>query len=109
MLDIKKIKLIVIERLKPLNPSKIILFGSYAYGTPNEQSDIDLCIVENKVISKIKEKRKIRNLLKDIKVAKDILVVDNEYYINHSDENLINTTLYDVRTKGEVLYEKEWF
>lgn len=25
-----------IEELKPLNPDKIILFGSYAYGTPTE-------------------------------------------------------------------------
>ena len=24
---------------------KIILFGSHAYGTPNEDSDFDLCIV----------------------------------------------------------------
>jgi predicted nucleotidyltransferase len=29
----------VAERFKP---DKIILFGSYAYGTPNENSDIDI-------------------------------------------------------------------
>ena len=26
-------------------PEKIILFGSYAYGTPNEDSDVDLLVV----------------------------------------------------------------
>jgi predicted nucleotidyltransferase len=26
-------------------PDKIILFGSYAYGTPHEESDIDLMVV----------------------------------------------------------------
>src|SRR5271168_3193835 len=26
-------------------PNKIILFGSYAYGTPNEDSDVDLLVV----------------------------------------------------------------
>ncbi|MXW79748.1 MAG: nucleotidyltransferase domain-containing protein, partial [Gemmatimonadetes bacterium] len=26
-------------------PLKIILFGSYAYGTPTEDSDVDLCVV----------------------------------------------------------------
>ena len=36
MIDKEKIKKKIIERLKPLNPDKIILFGSYAYGTPNE-------------------------------------------------------------------------
>jgi predicted nucleotidyltransferase len=47
MLDIEQIKLEIIERLKPLNPNKIILFGSYAYGTPNRDSDIDLYVVTN--------------------------------------------------------------
>jgi len=47
MVDIKTIKSEIVERLKPLNPNKIILFGSYAYGTPNEDSDIDLYVVTN--------------------------------------------------------------
>ena len=47
MIDIEKLKPLIVERLKPLNPDKIILFGSYAYGTPNEDSDIDLYIVTN--------------------------------------------------------------
>ncbi len=29
-----------------LNPEQIILFGSYAYGEPNEDSDIDLMVIE---------------------------------------------------------------
>ena len=47
MIDIEAIKLEIVERLKPLNPEKIILFGSYAYGVPHEDSDIDLYIVTN--------------------------------------------------------------
>src|SRR5213595_3018454 len=27
------------------HPEKIILFGSYAYGTPHEESDVDLLVV----------------------------------------------------------------
>ena len=27
------------------HPERIILFGSYAYGTPNEDSDVDLLVV----------------------------------------------------------------
>ena len=37
----------IVKALKPLNPVKIIVFGSYAYGTPNTDSDIDLYIVTN--------------------------------------------------------------
>lgn len=44
-MDIEKIKLEIIDRLKPLNLNKIVLFGSYAYGTPHQDSDIDLYVV----------------------------------------------------------------
>jgi len=36
------------EILKELNPYKAILFGSYAYGDPNDESDLDLIIVLDK-------------------------------------------------------------
>src|SRR3989339_1016399 len=45
MIDIERVKVEIVERLKPLDPDKVILFGSYAYGTPNEDSDIDLYVV----------------------------------------------------------------
>lgn len=94
-------------RLSSINAKKIILFGSYAYGTPTEDSDIDLCIIEEKVDSKIKEKAKIRKLLKGIKIPKDILVEEEEYFLSHSDKKWINTALYDARHKGIVIYEKK--
>jgi len=47
MVDIEKIKPEIIEKLKLLNPDKIILFGSYAYGKPNEDSDIDLFLLKD--------------------------------------------------------------
>jgi len=47
MIDIEVLKLEIVERLKPLNPDKVILFGSYAYGTPTEESDIDLFLVKD--------------------------------------------------------------
>jgi uncharacterized protein len=39
---------LIIERLKPLNPLKIILFGSYGYGTPNTDSDLDICVIKER-------------------------------------------------------------
>jgi predicted nucleotidyltransferase len=33
--------------LAELNPYKAVLFGSYAYGEPNDDSDIDLIVVLN--------------------------------------------------------------
>ena len=33
------------EIVRRFQPERIILFGSYAYGTPNEDSDVDLLVV----------------------------------------------------------------
>ncbi len=107
MLNIEKIKNEIVELLKPLNPEKIILFGSYAYGTPTEDSDLDICVIEKSFVSKIREKSKIRKALKSIKISKDILLETDEYFMSHSDKNWINTALYDVRHKGEILYEQK--
>jgi predicted nucleotidyltransferase len=107
MIDIEKIKIQIIEALKPLNPEKVILFGSYAYGIPNENSDLDICVIENTINSKIKEKSKIRKALKNIKMSKDILLETTQYFLSHSDEKWINTALYDARHKGVILYEQK--
>ncbi len=40
------IKNIVELLVKKYSPIKIILFGSYAYGIPDEESDIDLLIIK---------------------------------------------------------------
>ena len=107
MIDIEKVKIDIVKNLKHFNLNKIILFGSYAYGTPDENSDLDICIIEDKIDSKIKEKSKIRKALKNIKISKDILLETTKYFLSHSDENWINTALYDARHKGIVLYEQK--
>lgn len=38
---------LIIERLKELEPAKVILFGSYAEGTASADSDLDLLVVTN--------------------------------------------------------------
>jgi predicted nucleotidyltransferase len=35
----------IITLLNPLRPDKVILFGSYAWGTPRTDSDLDLYVV----------------------------------------------------------------
>ena len=104
--DIKSLKQEIVKRLMPLDPEKVILFGSYAYGTPTPESDLDICVIEKSFASKMEEKRKIRRLLSDIPLSKDILVEEESHFLSHSDENWINTALYDIRKRGEVLFEK---
>ena len=107
MIDIELIKLIIIEKLKPLNPEKIILFGSYAYGTPTKDSDLDICVVASDYTSKMEEKRKIREALKEINMAKDILVEKSIFFKEHTTDDWINTAWYDAAHYGTLLYEKK--
>ena len=36
---------LIIVKLKLTDPDKIILFGSYAYGEPSNESDLDILVV----------------------------------------------------------------
>ena len=40
----------IVNRLKEINPDKVILFGSYAWGEPHEDSDLDIIVVTNEDI-----------------------------------------------------------
>lgn len=95
----------IVDALLPLNPVKIILFGSYAYGTPNEDSDIDICVVEKDYENRWEEKAKIRDLLNAIKMPIDILnpkVDEFEFY-----KNEINSVYYDADKKGICLWQQD--
>jgi uncharacterized protein len=41
------------------HPEKVILFGSYAYGHPDEHSDVDLLVVKNMGKSSVSERIEI--------------------------------------------------
>ncbi len=92
----------IVKCLKPLKPLRIILFGSYAYGTPTENSDIDICIVKEKVKSKIEEKRKARKLLKGLPIAKDILIPSKSEYDFYKNE--YGSIYMDIDQKGKLLW-----
>ena len=73
MIDIEKVKKDIVAALLPINPEQIILFGSYAYGTPGEGSDLDICVIKKNYDNKFKEVSKIRKALSGIRIGKDIL------------------------------------
>jgi len=44
-MNIVSLKKDILACLLPLNPEKVILFGSYAWGEPSADSDVDLYVV----------------------------------------------------------------
>lgn len=53
----------LINILKHYEPEKIILFGSAVSKKNHAQSDIDVCLIKNFKSSRLKEKKKIFDLL----------------------------------------------
>ena len=53
----ENIKNAIVKTLKSIDPDKVILFGSYAYGKPLRESDIDLLIIKDIPEDKVREIR----------------------------------------------------
>jgi predicted nucleotidyltransferase len=109
MINIEELKPLIIERLKPLNPDKIILFGSYAYGTPNEESDIDLFLLKDDLtIDETRYyEREARKRLLDLRLQYktngiDILSAPTKYLEQREDYFY----KVDVLQNGKVWYER---
>jgi predicted nucleotidyltransferase len=103
---------LLIEALKPSNPYRIILFGSYARGTATENSDIDMVIIlDNNDVAKTYQERLdkklyINKLVRNInyKIALDILVYSKEEYKIIKDYG--NYFIDEIEKTGKIIYEK---
>ena len=56
MISEEQIQAVVARIVEGYAPDKIILFGSYAYGTPTEHSDLDLLIIKQHAEAKRAER-----------------------------------------------------
>jgi uncharacterized protein len=45
MVNLSEIEAFSQQIVEKFQPERIILFGSYAYGQPNEDSDVDLLVI----------------------------------------------------------------
>ena len=91
--------------IESFNPEKIILFGSYAYGQPTKDSDIDLMVVMDTDMKPYERAVPIRRALKYLGMPKDIIVRTPQEFEGFKD--IIGTIIYTVAHKGKVLYERQ--
>jgi len=109
LLDIEEIKSEIIERLKPLEPNKIILFGSYAYGTPNEDSDIDLFLIKDDLDVehirryKLELQKRLFDIQKKYLLGIDIFV-DSTNRMEDRIKNVKDQFYDEILTKGIKIY-----
>jgi len=103
------IKKEIINSLKLLDLEKVILFGSYAYGSPTDDSDIDLLIVTNddfipqNFAEKMSLKLKIANEIDSIReeIPVDLLVYTKPMFKKFVELNSMFAR--EILSKGENL------
>ncbi|GAB4481852.1 MAG: nucleotidyltransferase domain-containing protein [Anaerolineales bacterium] len=95
----------VVERLAAaLSPHKIILFGSYAYGQPTPDSDVDLLVVWNAPATRHERATAIARALGGVYFfPMDILSKTPQELAEEAPHNFF---LREVLTRGKVLYER---
>jgi predicted nucleotidyltransferase len=101
MLTKKTIKDFALRVARQFNPEKIILFGSYAYGKPGNDSDLDLLVVLRHQGSAIKKASDIRLAL-PADVPVDVIVRTPE----RIQERLAINDFFmrEIIERGQVLY-----
>jgi predicted nucleotidyltransferase len=91
--------------LSTVSPDKIILFGSYARGDYNRNSDIDILILKRD----LKKEREIASNLyieffnKKITIPVDIIAMDYDKYNRLSND--IGYIYKTIKQEGKVIYE----
>lgn len=104
--DSKLINEIIKRIAVAVNPLKIILFGSWAYGRAKEGSDIDiLVIVEKSHLPRHKRAVKVYEALTGILIPKDIVVYTPEEIDDWSE--VPQAFITTIVRKGKVIYEKK--
>jgi predicted nucleotidyltransferase len=95
----------ILEKIRgECQPTKVILFGSYAQGEPTKDSDIDILIVTQERLSSQEIYKMRRELLKDFSIPVQLICVSEEEFTETKD--VIGGITYPAAKYGEVLYEK---
>ncbi|MFH1386255.1 MAG: nucleotidyltransferase domain-containing protein [bacterium] len=87
-----------------IKPIKIILFGSRAVGKAGPDSDIDLCVIKDRVDDKGAELVRIHQAIRDVNVPTDILLFVPKDFEKRKD--IWGTVQYEIDKKGVVVYER---
>ena len=86
------------------NPRRIIMFGSYARGEQNSDSDLDLMVVLDQIDTPRAECVRLRRALRGLLTPIDILVSTPEQLERH--RNTIGLIYRTILNEGKVIYER---
>jgi len=83
-------------------PNQILLFGSFANGNHNKDSDLDLFIIKNTVKSPFNRTKEVYKLLRGSKVPVDVFVYTQEEFDKYKE--IPSTVENEVFKRGKIVY-----
>ena len=96
----------IVKRIvEAVNPEKIILFGSYTYGKPTKDSDLDILVIMNSKLPRYKRSVPIYKALAGILIPKDIIAYTPQE-VEEWDE-VPQAFITTAVSRGKVIYEKK--
>lgn len=104
-IPMRAIRAVVKQIAERFQPETIILFGSYAYGTPGPDSDVDLLVVMDTPLRSRQQRLAISRALSPRPFGMDIIV----HTPQHLEKRIAlgDFFLREIVTKGKVLYERD--
>ena len=103
MITQKQINEVVEMIASKFKPEKIILFGSYASGTPTEESDLDLLVIKDSDVPSRLQNREVRKVTSGLKIPIDVIVKTKNDFERYKD--IVGTIIYPANKFGRVVYE----
>lgn len=105
MIDANMIEEVKKRLIKAYNPSEIYIFGSYAWGSPDEESDLDLCVVVDE-LGKDRYRALVEGhkALMDLDLAKDIILCTQQEF--NERVNNVSTMIYKIKRRGKQIYAR---
>lgn len=100
----RKIRAAAKKIAEKIHPEKIILFGSYAYGKPNSDSDVDFLVIMRSKLRPVERARRISTIFNPYPFPMDILVRTPQEIRKRI--SMGDFFIQEIIEKGVVLYEK---
>ena len=84
-------------------PARVILFGSYARGEADDDSDLDFLVVTPEVVARHAEAVRLRRALRGLGLAADVLVASESEVAGWA--TIPGSVLHQAVTEGRVLFD----
>ncbi len=99
-----QVRAVVNKIVEQLNPEKVILFGSYAHGTPTIDSDVDMLIVMESEERPVKRAVRAYEVVEGKTFPMDIVVRTPEELAHRLE--IGDYFMQDIVEHGKLLYER---